>query len=46
MEEYVTRRDRLNAQQAILANGMTLVTVMAVAFDCDQKVTPSHFPCT
>jgi hypothetical protein len=38
MEEYVTRLDRLNAQQAILANGTTFGAVMAVAFDYDQQV--------
>jgi hypothetical protein len=38
MEEYVTLLDRLNAQQAVLANGATFGAVIVIVFDYDQQV--------
>jgi DUF2937 family protein len=38
MEEYVARLDRLNAQQSVLANGVTFGAIMAVVLDYDPQL--------
>ena len=38
MEDYFVRLDRLNSQQAALANGVTMGAVFAVAFNYDAQI--------